>query len=311
MEHRIQHRLTQSLRTPPAGYHGTGGYLTVQKPAEVTRSGQAFNEAGRYLGYPTLDYNGPIQAGFSIPQGTTRDGARCSTSKAFLRSVRDRSNLHVLTFAYATKVLFTAEKRAVGVQFDRFGLSHVAYARQEVILSGGSVNTAQLLMLSGVGPASELDALGIAPIADLPVGHNLQDHIYTGIHFVVQEFSTLQQRKISNVPNILNYFAGGRGPFTSLGGVEGLGFVKTKFTNNTDDHPDFEIHMVSGSPASDDGQVFRRVQGFTRELWNQYYRPKLRYETFSMYPVMLRPKSYGYIKLRSADPYEPPIIEPK
>ena len=277
----------------------------------MTTSGQQFCEAGRYLGYRTLDYNGPIQAGFSLPQGTTRDGARCSTSKAFLRSVRDRSNLHVLTFAYATKVLFTRNKRAVAVQFDRFGLSHTVYATQEIILSGGSINTAQLLMLSGIGPGSHLDSLGIPVVADLPVGQNLQDHIYTGIHFVVNDHTTLQQRKISNIPNILNYFGGGKGPFTSLGGVEGLGFVKTKFTNNSDDYPDFEIHMVSGSPASDDGQVFRPVQGFTREFWNQYYRPKLRYETFSMYPVMLRPKSVGYIELRSADPYEPPIIEPR
>lgn len=294
-----------------AGYHGTGGYLTVKQPEDVTLSGQAFTEAGRYLGYPTLDYNGPIQAGFSIPQGTTRDGARCSTSKAFIRSVRDRSNLHVLTFSYATKVLFDHNKRAVAVQFDRFGLTHTVYAKEEIILSGGSVNTAQLLMLSGIGPEADLASLGIPVVANLPVGRNLQDHIYTGIHFVINDHTTLQQRKISNIPNIINYFAGGRGPFTSLGGVEGLGFVKTKYTNNSDDHPDFEVHMVSGSPASDDGQVFRRVQGFTREFWNQYYRPKLRYETFSMYPVMLRPKSVGYIKLRSSDPYEPPIIQPK
>lgn len=68
--------------------------------------------------------------------------------------------------------------------------------------------------------------------------------------------------------------------------------------------------MVSGTPASDDGQTFRKVQGFTREFWSQYYQPKINYESFSLYPVMLRPKSVGYIELRSPSPYEPPIIQP-
>lgn len=98
---------------------------------------------------------------------------------------------------------------------------------------------------------------------------------------------------------------------TALGGVEGLGFIKTKYSNFSDDYPDFEIHMLTGSPTSDDGQTFRRVQGFTREMWEQVYKPYLPYDTFSLYPVILRPKSRGYIKLRSANPYDPPIIDPK
>ena len=131
------------------------------------------------------------------------------------------------------------------------------------------------------------------------------------MHFTIQDGTTLHQRKIANIPNIIRYFGAGKGPFTSLGGVEGLGFIKTKFTNHSDDWPDFEIHMVSGTPASDDGQTFRKVQGFTREFWSQYYQPKVHTESFSLYPVMLRPKSKGYIELRSPNPYEPPIIEPR
>ena len=199
----------------------------------------------------------------------------------------------------------------MAVQFDRFGLTHTVHARKEIILSAGSINTAQLLMLSGIGPKDHLRSLGIPVISNLPVGRNLQDHIYTGVHFQVQDGTTLHQRKIANIPNIIRYFGAGKGPFTSLGGVEGLGFIKTKFTNHSDDWPDFEIHMVSGTPASDDGQTFRKVQGFTREFWSQYYQPKVHSESFSLYPVMLRPKSKGYIELRSPNPYEPPIIEPR
>lgn len=101
------------------------------------------------------------------------------------------------------------------------------------------------------------------------------------------------------------------GPLTALGGVEGLGFIKSRYTNFTDDYPDFEIHMLSGGPTSDDGQTFRRVQGFTREMWEQVYRPYLPYDTFSMYPVLLRPKSRGYVRLRSPNPYDPPMIDPR
>jgi choline dehydrogenase-like flavoprotein len=294
-----------------AGYHATGGYLTVSSPPDVTPIGTTFVEAGKQIGYPNVDLNGPLQAGFAIPQGTIRRGARCSTSKAFLRPARSRPNLHVLTFSYATRLLFGANKRAVGVQFDRFGLSHTVYARREIIVSGGSINTAQLMMLSGVGPAEHLQALGIPVVANLPVGNNLQDHIYPGVHFSIEPKVSLIQRRVVTLPNALRYFAAGRGPLTALGGVEGLAFIKTRFANMSDDYPDFQIHMLSGGPTSDDGQTFRRVQGIARELWEQYYRPYLPYDTYSLYPVLLRPKSRGYIRLRSRNPYDPPIIDPR
>lgn len=179
----------------------------------------AFPEAGKYLGYPNLDLNGPIQTGFSIPQGTIRRGARCSTSKAFLQSAKDRPNLHVITFAYVTKIIFNDYKRAVAVQFDRFALTHVVYAKKEIVVSGGAINSPQLLMLSGVGPKSHLKSLGIPVVANLPVGLNLQDHIYPGgIHFKINQRVTLVQRRVVNLPNIIAYFSQGRGmslsPFT-------------------------------------------------------------------------------------------------
>lgn len=101
------------------------------------------------------------------------------------------------------------------------------------------------------------------------------------------------------------------GPLTALGGVEGLGFIKTRYANYSDDYPDFEIHMVTGGPSSDDGQTFRRVQGFTREMWDKVYKPYLAHDSFSMYPVLLRPKSRGFVKLRTTNPYDPPLIDPR
>lgn len=189
-----------------------GGLLTVSTPPDVTPIAVSFPEAGKHLGYPNIDLNGPIQTGFSIPQGTIRRGARCSTSKAFLQPAKDRPNLHVVTFAYATKLIFNDHKRAVAVQFDRFALTHVVYARREIIVSGGAINSAQLLLLSGIGPKDHLQSLGIPVIANLPVGLNLQDHIYPGgIHFKINQRITLVQRRVVNLPNIIAYFSKGRG----------------------------------------------------------------------------------------------------
>lgn len=294
------------------GYHGVGGLLTVSSPPDASPIAIAFPEAGKHLGYPNIDLNGPTNTGFAIPQGTVRRGARCSTSKAFLQTSRNRPNLHVVTFAYVTKVIFNEFNRAQAVQFDRFSLTHIVYAKKEIILSGGSINSAQLLMLSGIGPKEHLEAHGIPVLADLPVGLNLQDHIYPGgVHFACDGKYSLIQRRIVSIPNVISYFSAGRGPLTAFGGVEGLGFIKTKYVNQSDDYPDFEIHMLNGGPTSDDGQTFRRVQGFTREMWEKVYVPYLPYDTFSMYPVLLRPKSVGYVKLRSSNPYDPPIIDPK
>lgn len=224
---------------------------------------------------------------------------------------RNRPNLHVVTFAYVTKILINADRRAVGVQFERFSLQHVVYARKEVISSGGSINSAQLLMLSGIGPGEHLRAHGIPVISDLPVGQNLQDHIYPAVPFTVDRKVTIVQRRVVNLANIMRYLTLGRGPMTSLGGVEGLGFIKTKFANHSDDWPDFQIHMLAGTLISDDGQTFRRVQGVTKELYEQVYVPYQTFDTFSMYPVLLRPKSRGFIKLRSSNPHDPPIIDPR
>ena len=198
------------------GYHGVGGLLTVSSPTDATPISFAFPEAGKHLGYPNVDLNGPTQTGFAIPQGTVRRGARCSTAKAFLYPVRDRSNLHIVTFAYVTKILFNEFKRAQAVQFDQFDrLTHMVYARKEIIISGGSVNTAQLLMLSGIGPRGHLEALGIPVVADLPVGLNLQDHIYPGgVHFTFEGKYSFVERRIVSFRNLISYFASGRGKWS-------------------------------------------------------------------------------------------------
>ena len=293
------------------GYHARGGPLTVSSPPDPTEIGRALPEAGRYLGYTADDPNGAIQAGFTIPQGTIRRGSRCSTARAFLEPAARHTNLDIMINSYATKILFNNKKQAIAVQFEQNGLNYVVYARKEIIVSGGAVNSPQLLLLSGIGPRKQLEEVGIPLVSDRPVGENLQDHVYPGgMHFTIGNEFSLLQRRVVTFSNFLRYFTQGRGPLTTLGGVEGLAFVKTKFANQTEDWPDVEIHVISGSPTSDDGTTFRRVQGFSDLMWHSVYLPYLNYDTFSLFPVLLRPKSRGFIKLRSSNPAHPPVIEP-
>jgi len=292
-------------------YHSTGGQLTVSPIPDPTKLALSFGEAGSSLGYPTGDYNGKIQGTFSMAQNTIRKGHRCSTAKAFLEPAKKRPNLHIVTQSVAQKVLIDEDSlRATGVVFRRLGQEHRVHARREVILSSGSIGSPQLLMLSGVGPAEHLREVGVPVRVDLPgVGQNLQDHIFPSLTFTVDEDATKLLRVTTKVSNMIKYFALGTGPLASSG-CEGLGFIKTKYTNQSDDWPDFQIHLLAGGPAAEDGKVFRVVQGMTDRFYNQVFKPYEGIGTYTMLPVMLRPKSKGYLKLRSGDSFVPPIIQP-
>ena len=192
------------------GYHSTGGPLTVETLNDPTPVALALNISARQLGYRVGDLNGEFQTGFMIPQGTIRRGARCSTAKAFLRPARKRKNLDVVTFAHVTKILFNKNKRAIGVKFKRFDKWAKVYARKEIILSGGAVNSPQLLMLSGIGPRKHLESLGIPVLVDSPgVGSNLQDHIYPSLTVYTKKNITLVQRREVNPISLANYLIKG------------------------------------------------------------------------------------------------------
>ncbi|XP_068086573.1 glucose dehydrogenase [FAD, quinone] [Anabrus simplex] len=293
-------------------YHSTGGYLTVQEAPWHTPLAAAFVEAGVEMGYENRDINGESQTGFMIAQGTIRRGSRCSTGKAFLRPARLRKNLHVAMHSQVTRVLIDpVTKTAFGVEFVRDGKSHIVRARKEVILSGGSVNSPQLLMLSGVGPRDHLQSLNIPVIKDLCVGYNLQDHIgLGGFTFRINKPVSLVQSRYENVPSVLRYAMFGDGPLTVLGGVEGLAFVHTKYSNASLDWPDIEFHFVSGSTNSDGGRQIRKAHGITEAFYNAVFKPINNQDVWSAIPVLLRPKSRGVIKLRSKNPFDYPLIYP-
>ncbi|XP_011868579.1 PREDICTED: glucose dehydrogenase [FAD, quinone]-like [Vollenhovia emeryi] len=269
-------------------YHATGGYLTVQETPWKAPLLLAFIEAGVEIGYENRDINGEKQTGFMIAQGTIRRENRCSTAKAFLRPIQLRENIHIAMNSHVTRIVIDPlTMRATGVEFVRNGQRQIAKARKEVILSAGAVNSPQILMLSGIGPKEHLQHVGVPVIKDLRVGDNLQDHIVVSV--------------------ITHYVVNGRGPLTSLGGVEGLAFVNTKYANHSIDYPDVQFHMGSASINSDAGQI-RKMLGLTDEVYDAVFRPINNRDAWTTLPLLLRPKSRGSIRLRSSNPFDSPII---
>ncbi|XP_047999288.1 glucose dehydrogenase [FAD, quinone]-like [Leguminivora glycinivorella] len=293
-------------------YHGKGGYLTVSEAPYHTPLVEGFIEAGKELGYENRDINGQKQTGFMIAQGTVRNGSRCSTAKAFLRPAKNRPNLHISLSSFVTKVLIDpVTKIAFGVEFVKNNKIHRVRARKEVILSAGSINSAQLLMLSGIGPSEELTKHQIPVIQNLKVGYNLQDHVAAGgVDFLLQKNAhEAVDVECGSLDTSLNYAVNGTGPLTSLGGVEGLAFVNTKYANASEDYPDIEFHFLTRATSSDKGKIFRLIQGITDDFYDAVWAPVTK-PTWSIMPMLLRPYSLGRIQLRSADPYDPPLIYP-
>ncbi|KAJ3620554.1 hypothetical protein MTP99_004493 [Tenebrio molitor] len=292
-------------------YHATGGYQTVQDNPYVTPLGVAFMEAAQEMGYEIRDINGEKQTGFAFYQFTMRRGSRCSTAKAFLRPIKLRKNLHISLWSHVTKVLIDPKtRRAYGVEFVKNGHKHVVLARKEVILSAGALNTPQLLMLSGVGPAAHLQDKRIKVIHDSPgVGQNLQDHIAVGgLAFLIDHPVSLVINRLVNLNTALRYAIKEDGPLTSSIGLEVVGFIPTKYTNKSDDWPDMEFMATSTSASADGGTQVKKAHGLSDEFYNEVFSEINYKDTFGIFPMMLRPKSRGEIKLRSNNPFDYPLL---
>jgi choline dehydrogenase len=267
--------------------HSTEGPLNVTDLRCVNPLSSAFVEAGQTIGLKRNDdFNGETQEGVGLYQVTQKNGQRHSTAAAYLKPVLGRPNLTVITGAQVTKI--DVEKtEAVGVTYLRNRVLERVRAEREIILSGGAVNSPQLLLLSGVGPASELRKRGVPVVADLPgVGKNLQDHLHAGVVYACKKAITLETAQ--SLGNVFRYLTGKQGPLTS-NVAEAGGFVKTRADLAA---PDIQFHFA---PA-----YFMR-HGFDN--------PKEGYGmTFTA--AVLRPQSRGEIRLRSSDPFAAPVIRP-
>ncbi|XP_023214070.1 glucose dehydrogenase [FAD, quinone]-like, partial [Centruroides sculpturatus] len=230
------------------GYHGVGGNVvinTVPFHAPIT---EGYLKAAKEIGYDIGDFNAEPQAVFQPPQGTINRGARWGTLKAYINPVRGRRNLSILTSAFVHKILIH-NNRAYGVKFEHHGKLYEAYAKQEVIVSAGVFNSPKLLMLSGIGPKRTLERFNIPVVVDLPVGSNFQEHPSTfGLFFGAKTVTYLSER--ITVDHYNEFLINGTGPLTTLGSLETIGFVNSKY-NDEPDWPDIELLWFTLSAASD------------------------------------------------------------
>ncbi|XP_077512921.1 glucose dehydrogenase [FAD, quinone]-like [Amblyomma americanum] len=289
-------------------YHGVGGEVPVDYANSSTPLSQIFLDACKESGYPLVDYNGASQSGCSRLQTNLRDGARVSASKAFIQPIlRTRKNLHVALFSQVTKVNFDG-KRAVGVTFSWFGKTQTVAAHREVILSAGAVGSAQILMLSGVGPREDLKRLKIPEVADLPVGRSLQDHVllFTAVPVSTESYVAVPPSSLSD---IAKYDRERAGPIAIPAAVEVLQFLSTDYAT-APDIPDVEIGVISSPPATELAKGELVNTGFLPEAYDSYLGPGTDQPGFRVAVINNRPKSRGRITLRTADANDHPDIDP-
>jgi choline dehydrogenase len=264
-------------------WHGVGGPLEV---GDLPRHElcDAFIDSAAALGIPRNDdFNGATQEGTGYYQATTCNGRRCSAATGYLRRAEKRPNLEVSVNSLVTRIVLDG-RRAVGVQMGE----RTVRAAREVILSGGSFNSPQLLQLSGIGPRELLERHGIALLHDLPVGEGLQDHFYVRTFWRCRKPITLNDDMMSPWRKArigLQYFLRKQGPLTIAAGYAAA-FARTRPEL---ERPDAQIYFINFSTAKRGG-VLHRFSGFTCSM------------------SQLQAESRGSVAIRSADPRDPPAI---
>jgi len=258
--------------------HGGDGPLHVSDLRHVNPLTEVFVQAGEQAGYPrNPDFNGPQQQGFGRYQVTQKNGARCSAAVAYLNPVKHRRNLTIVTGAQASRITFE-RGRANGVVYTAAGKAYHQPAAREVLLCGGAINSPQLLMLSGVGPAAQLRRLGIEVVADAAqVGENLQDHL--DICTLQHSTQPVTYDRLGDARIAFDYYLRGHSGPGSSNIAEGGAFVRSPLA--PDERADIQLHFV---PAMLDDHGRHRLKG----------------DGYTLHACFLRPRSRGRIRLASA-----------
>jgi choline dehydrogenase len=271
-------------------YHHVGGPMAVSNIPQVNPLASCFLKSVRSLGLEDCpDFNGADPEGFGVRQANIRNGRRESGVTAFLRPAQRRPNLKVIVNALAHRVLLE-QHRAIGVQIDRDGSESMLLARREVILSAGSYASPALLMRSGIGRAEYLKAAGVQPIHGLAgVGQGLRDHPSAEIQMVTRDttsYGISLPKTFANALALLRYLAFRSGPIAS-NLFEAHGFVKSDPALR---RPDLQIIMV---PARRNEKPLALPRG----------------HGFGIIAALVRPKSFGNIRIASPDPRDKLLID--
>ena len=291
--------LISDLRNDP--HHAVGGPIAVTS-GEGSPMGAIFKKVGEEMGYRyNSDYNGASQKSFNRIQINVREGKRSSAAVEYLFKQR-RENLHILPNAHVSKIVMKGNQ-AVGVSFIRNNRKYTTFAKHEVILSAGSIASPQILMLSGIGPKQHLESLGIPVNADLPVGQNFQDHFQVMLSSPINKPFSRTATYIDSIWSHLRYRLFKDGPL-AITGAEGSAFFHLDPSKENMSYPD--IQFVFGNLL-----LTENVFGFNKVLDDTLYTKDPEQHGFSTFVAVTHPLSRGTVILKSKDPFDDPIIDPR
>lgn len=279
-------------------FHGYKGPLHISQAAPPLDFAHTMLRAATQIGYNITDYNGRNQLGASIFQYFMKDGLRFDHEMAFLSPVKQRPNLEILGGSYVIKIDIDDKKKVKGVIFTRKHKTYIARNRKEVILSAGAICSPQILMLSGIGPKEHLESLGIPVVQDLPVGKTMYDHTMTVLTFtsnVTLETPTFRES--------LKQLLHGQGPLTRVLATDAVGFFKTP-VEEIENYPDVEFFFANFTSFG----ILPKWFGFSQETADALAQNSS--ISFSISPYILHQKSFGTVTLKSADPFDYPLINP-
>lgn len=280
--------------------HGNNGPMAVSD-GRVTSLTEKYLQAGREMDKPIIDYNSGDEEGFSEYQQHVNNGVRVSTANSFLVEASKRSNLHIVTRAFVTQV-YMKNKKASGVFYIKNNRKHFVASKKEIILSGGSINSPQLLMLSGIGPRKDLEQLGIPVVMDLPVGRNLQDHMRLQLFTHINEPLSVTSDMKLGWWNKLKYQWIGNNAIGKTT-AEVASFFHTDPNKKGNTYTNFQMNFFSMYEHDN-------VESYNDTVFPQLFSETPHTHGFMTALIMNHLSSRGTITLNSKDPFDPPKIQP-
>ena len=281
-------------------FHGKGGHIAVSD-GRVTELQDVYIKAAQEMGFLHRDYSEMTGEAVSAAQLTIRNGVRSSTGLEYLEKARHIDTLHVAVNSLVTNIEIK-DTRAVGASVLTDNRKQKIFSREEIIISAGAINSPALLMHSGIGPVKQLDDLGIETKVDLPVGENLQNHFSLYFNTRINQSLSLSHEQVATLKSSIEYNLFGTG-FMSVPGVEAILLACSQNMPNKDCSPDLQFMFISTPLAFN-------AMGARDDVFRQFVDKGQNDKGFITVISILRPKSKGWLTLKSRDPFENPNLQP-
>ncbi|XP_065093146.1 glucose dehydrogenase [FAD, quinone]-like [Ochlerotatus camptorhynchus] len=298
------------VRSYGGKYHGVGGYLSVEFYGDTNEYNEILKQATTEAGYKQLiDLNGEEHIGYGRLQLTAKGTTRASTAKAFLNSIQDRKNLHIIKNAFVVSLHYGSENIVRGINMivdNQYSLR--AIASKEVILSAGAINTPQLLMLSGIGRPESLEPFGIPVRAELDVGGNLQDHVLVPVFFGIgKSITNLTEIRQRVMINLFDFTLRNRSTYIDLNRFSDyMGFANTK--NGDEKFPDVQfVNLLLPKGDANSVDIYTGM-GYNEKVLSSIRKHVQEQDVGIVWVIGIDPKSRGRLRIRSANPYHHPSI---